>query len=176
MAIYETTFALHARRRLGCDGKQIGSLLPLIGGSSLFVKALLLPFIAKHSRAGMSYLLVPMMVIQAAGLVGWGMSDHFSSVLLPMAALAVSQNTVDTIMDSRLAALVPAQSRGAIMGWFSSVDRIARIIAPTLGHYTLAQLGSEWVGVLAALFTAFSAGSLLFTHHLFQDIVTPKTD
>jgi DHA1 family tetracycline resistance protein-like MFS transporter len=151
-SMYETLFSQHAKHQFGFGGHQIGWMLSYIGVMSVLVNVFVLKRVGKRQIA----YLVPLAICQAIGLLAWGVSTNVFLALAAMAALTLSSTCFTNVLDSQMSELASSETHGSVMGFCASLDRVTRVVAPSLGGMVLQFLGPQWLGAVAALATLYS--------------------
>lgn len=166
-AVYETMFAQHLKDVFRMDGAAIGFMLSYCGVLSVVMNSLVLRLILRQTSSPTT-LLVPLVMLQAVGLVGWGWSPNVGVTLLSCTLLSFSYNIFSNITQSNIVALASRVQRttstsnntsdiGSLMGFSSTVDRAARVSASFLGGLALDRLGPLGLGAAASCVAIYCA-------------------
>lgn len=146
-AVFETNFSLWAIAALGLAARTNGLVLGYVGMLSVLIQAFLIGRLTK--RFTDDWLLLAALGLSGASLGLWGFVPNLPLLLLLMPAISLGLAVGNTVMTSALTKAVERDEVGGILGVQTSIQSLARIVAPVIAGVLL-ERGLVWgPGVVA---------------------------
>lgn len=167
-AVYEAMFAQHLKDVFHMDGAAIGWMLGYCGLLSVVNNSLILRVVLRQTTSPTT-LLAPLALLQAVGLLLWGWSPNVWTTLLSSTFLSFSYNVFLNITQTHLARQASTANQntaalkgsGSLMGFSSTVDRAARVLASFIGGLALDRFGPLRLGAGAACLAVYCAAAIV---------------
>ena len=93
--------------------------------------------------------------ILAMALLAWAFVPSLLPLMLVLTAFPLAGGVLNTVTNSAITKSVYAEEVGGALGLSSSLDSMARVIAPALGGFVLQQWGGGSLGLAGAVIMAF---------------------
>lgn len=159
-ALFMALFTLWAKERLGLDAKTTSYLMAYTGLLSIVAQVGLIgPLTKRYSQAN---LIAVSVVVLGVALLVWAFTSNVPVLLVVLIPYSFTTGVLNTVINSGVTWAVPPHEMGDALGASSAFESLSRVIAPTLGGWLLAVVGSWAPGVLGAVIMAFLA---VFTWH-----------
>jgi DHA1 family tetracycline resistance protein-like MFS transporter len=156
-AMFQTSFALFAKSRLGFDTQSTGFVLAYVGVLSVIVQLVIVGRLVK--KFGEKELIAITVSFLALGLLLMSIVQTVAGLLVVMPLLAIGGGASTPVLTSLITKSVDRSEVGGILGVSTSVDSLSRIIAPILGNALLVFSDAlpSLLGVAILMITLFLA-------------------
>jgi DHA1 family tetracycline resistance protein-like MFS transporter len=134
-AMFQTSFALFAKARLGFDTQSTGFVLAYVGVLSVIVQVVIVGRLVK--KFGEKQLIAITVSMLALGLLLMSLVQSVAGLLLVIPLLSLGGGASTPVLTSLITKSVDRSEVGGILGVSTSVDSLSRIIAPILGNAIL---------------------------------------
>ena len=135
LAMFQTSFALFAKSRLGFDTQSTGFVLAYVGVLSVIVQLGIVGRLVK--KFGEKQLIAITVSVLALGLVLMSLVQSVAGLLVVMPLLSLGGGASTPVLTSLITKSVDRSEVGGILGVSTSVDSLSRIIAPIVGNALL---------------------------------------
>jgi len=159
-------FSLHAKEHLELASDETGYLLAYVGLLAAFVQGGVVGRLA--SRYQDRQLISVSAALMTVSLAGWAFAPGIFVSLVVLVPLAFSIGVLSTMLQSVLTKAVPVDDVGSIMGLFTAIGSITRVIGPAAGGVLFDLVGSWAPGLFGAGLMAwfvYCAWRVLFGVH-----------
>jgi MFS family permease len=155
-SIFEATFALFGRDRLGLGIGSSAATFSAVGAVIVIVQAgLVRPVV---HRLGEKRTLGCGLLLDAAGLAVLAPARSWALAAPALLALTVGQGLVQTTMSSTLAGRADPRHRGEALGAQQSAGGLARVLGPVVGGALLGDPATDWPYVAGAVLMIVALG------------------
>ncbi len=145
-------FTLWAMQRLGLDSHVTSYLMAYIGVLGVITQIGLIPRLTVRFTS--AWLMVVSIAVLAVTLLAWAFTPNIAVLLIVMIPHGIATGVLNTVINSATSWSVPPQEMGDALGTSTSLESLARIIAPTLGGWLLGAVGAWAPGALGAVLMA----------------------
>ncbi|OGI01547.1 MAG: hypothetical protein A2104_07265 [Candidatus Melainabacteria bacterium GWF2_32_7] len=149
--IFQATFSLYSQYRFGLSAQMIGYMFAYIGILIVLVQGYLVGQLLEVFQE--RPLIFASTVLMTLSLLGWAFTQNIIMLLLILIPLSLAGGIYEIIISSLLSKSVEKNKVGEILGISSSIDTLARIIAPVLGGFLFQFFGTSAPGIFAAILT-----------------------
>lgn len=151
-ALFMALFTLWAMQRLGLDSHVTSYLMAYIGVLGVITQIGLIPRLTVRFTS--AWLMVVSIAVLAVTLLAWAFTPNIAVLLIVMIPHGIATGVLNTVINSATSWSVPPQEMGDALGTSTSLESLARIIAPTLGGWLLGAVGAWAPGALGAVLMA----------------------
>jgi DHA1 family tetracycline resistance protein-like MFS transporter len=152
--LFESMFAIFVADRLGLDSKSRGFLLAYVGLLVALVQGGLVGvLVKKFDERKLTALAV---LIAALAMLFYSFSNSVVYLMIMLFPLSIASGITSTLLRTLLTKSVPHEEAGGTLGLSSSAESLNRVLAPMVGSFLFAVLGSWSPGVLASILLALT--------------------
>lgn len=152
--LFESMFAIFVADRLGLDSKFRGFLLAYVGLLVALVQGGLVGvLVKKFDERKLTALAV---LIAALAMLFYSFSNSVVYLMIMLFPLSIASGITSTLLRTLLTKSVPHEEAGGTLGLSSSAESLNRVLAPMVGSFLFAVLGSWSPGVLASILLALT--------------------
>jgi len=152
--LFESMFAIFVADRLGLDSKSRGFLLAYVGLLVALVQGGLGGvLVKKFDERKLTALAV---LIAALAMLFYSFSNSVVYLMIMLFPLSIASGITSTLLRTLLTKSVPHEEAGGTLGLSSSAESLNRVLAPMVGSFLFAVLGSWSPGVLASILLALT--------------------
>jgi len=147
--LFESMFAIFVADRLGLDSRSRGFLLAYVGLLVALVQGGLVGvLVKKFDERKLSAVSV---IVAALAMLLYSFSNSVIYLMIILFPLSIASGITSTLLRTLLTKSVPHEEAGGTLGLASSAESLNRVIAPMVGSFLFALLGSWSPGVLASI-------------------------
>jgi len=151
--IFTANFALYAQYRLGLTDQTTSYILTYVGVLVVLVQGVAIGRLT--ARFTETRLIFAGVSILGMALLAWAFVPSLLPLMLVLTAFPLAGGVLNTVTNSAITKSVYAEEVGGALGLSSSLDSMARVIAPIVGGFLLQQWGGGSLGLVGALIMAF---------------------
>jgi DHA1 family tetracycline resistance protein-like MFS transporter len=152
--LFESMFAIFVADRLGLDSKFRGFLLAYVGLLVALVQGGLVGvLVKKFDERKLTALSV---LIAALAMLFYSFSSSVVYLMIMLFPLSITSGITSTLLRTLLTKSVPHEEAGGTLGLSSSAESLNRVLAPMVGSFFFAVLGSWSPSVLASILLALT--------------------
>jgi DHA1 family tetracycline resistance protein-like MFS transporter len=152
--LFESMFAIFVADRLGLDSRSRGFLLAYVGLLVALVQGGFVGFLVKKfDERKLSALSV---IVAALAMLLYSFSNSVVYLMIMLFPLSIASGITSTLLRTLLTKSVPHEEAGGTLGLSSSAESLNRVIAPMVGSFLFAVLGSWSPSVLASILLALT--------------------
>jgi DHA1 family tetracycline resistance protein-like MFS transporter len=148
-AIFEGVFMYYLYMKFGLSEARAGMMLAYVGFLIALVQGAAIGRLS--DRFGETKLIKWGYVVMGLSLLGWGLAQTVSVLMLILAPLALSLGVLNTAIRSQLSKVVNRDEVGETLGLAASLDGLNRAVGPIAGGYILGLMGTWAPGVVGAV-------------------------
>ncbi len=147
--MFQTIFALFARRRLGLGAQSTSYVLTYVGFLVVLVQGGGIGLLSR--RFTDKQLILGGTMVLSLSLLAWALTASVPALLVSLAPLALSGGTLNVVSSSALTKAVYREEMGGTLGLSAALSSLSRIVAPILGGYLIDRLGPAAPGLLGTV-------------------------
>ena len=151
--IFTANFALYAQYRLGLTDQTTSYILTYVGILVVLVQGVAIGRLT--ARFTETRLIFTGVSILGTALLAWALVPSLVPLMVVLTAFPLAGGVLNTVTNSAVTKSVYAEEVGGALGLSSSLDSMARVIAPIVGGFLLQQWGGGSLGLVGALIMAF---------------------
>lgn len=151
--IFTANFALYAQYQLGLTDQTTSYILTYVGILVVLVQGVAIGRLT--ARFTETRLIFTGVSILGMALLAWAFVPSLLPLMLVLTAFPLAGGVLNTVTNSAITKAVYAEEVGGALGLSSSLDSMARVIAPAIGGFLLQQLGGGSLGLAGAVIMAF---------------------
>jgi DHA1 family tetracycline resistance protein-like MFS transporter len=152
--LFESMFAIFVADRLGLDSRSRGFLLAYVGLLVALVQGGLVGFLVK--KFDERKLTALSVIVAALSMLLYSFSNSVIYLVIMLFPLSIASGITSTLLRTLLTKSVPHEEAGGTLGLSSSAESLNRVIAPMVGSFLFAVLGSWSPSVLASILLALT--------------------
>jgi DHA1 family tetracycline resistance protein-like MFS transporter len=152
-AIFTANFALYSQYRLGLDDQATSYILTYVGLLVVLVQGLVIGRLT--ARFQERQLILWAAVLMVLSLLAWALAASVPLLLIVLVPLALAGGVLGTLISSLITKAVNPDEIGGALGLSTSLESLARVLAPAAGGYLLGQLGASSLGLVSAALMAW---------------------
>ena len=152
--LFESMFAIFVADRLGLDSRSRGFLLAYVGLLVALVQGGLVGFLVK--KFDERKLTALSVIVAALSMLLYSFSNSVVYLMIMLFPLSIASGITSTLLRTLLTKSVPHEEAGGTLGLSSSAESLNRVIAPMVGSFFFAVLGSWSPSVLASILLALT--------------------
>lgn len=152
--LFESMFAIFVADRLGLDSRSRGFLLAYVGLLVALVQGGLVGFLVK--KFDERKLTALSVIVAALSMLLYSFSNSVVYLMIMLFPLSIASGITSTLLRTLLTKSVPHEEAGGTLGLSSSAESLNRVIAPMVGSFLFAVLGSWSPSVLASILLALT--------------------
>jgi len=152
--LFESMFAIFVADRLGLDSRSRGFLLAYVGLLVALVQGGLVGFLVK--KFDERKLTALSVIVAALSMLLYSFSNSVIYLMIMLFPLSIASGITSTLLRTLLTKSVPHEEAGGTLGLSSSAESLNRVIAPMVGSFLFAVLGSWSPSVLASILLALT--------------------
>lgn len=152
--LFESMFAIFVADRLGLDSRSRGLLLAYVGLLVALVQGGLVGILVK--KFDERKLAAVSVIISALAMLLYSFSTTVVYLMIMLFPLSIASGITSTLLRTLLTKSVPHEEAGGTLGLSSSAESLNRVLAPMVGSFLFAILGSWSPSVLASILLALT--------------------
>ena len=151
--IFTANFALYAQYQLRLTDRATSYILTYVGILVVLVQGIAIGRLsARYTERRLIFVGVS---ILGMTLLAWALVPSLWPLMLVLTAFPLAGGVLNTVTNSAITKSVYAEEVGGALGLSSSLDSMARVIAPAMGGFLLQQWGGGSLGLAGAVIMAF---------------------
>lgn len=147
--LFTANFALWGQYSLRLTDQLTSYVLTYVGIIIVLVQGVAIGKLT--ARFSETALMLTASVLLAATLLAWAFVPNLVLLLAVITPLPLAGGVLNTVVNSAITKSVYPEEVGGALGLSTSLDSLARVIAPAIAGFMLQQLGTPSLGLLAAL-------------------------